>query len=92
MDPSGSSNPYIPATSDVSWALVAGLITLALVVLFVVALVSILRSTRYSGTGKIAWVLITLVATFIGPIVWFAWGRTASMNPPLGADPSHPAG
>ena len=49
----------------------------AVLALLIAALVSIWRSPRLTPSGKGLWILIVLIAQFIGPIVWFAWGRRA---------------
>lgn len=50
-------------------------IAVAAFVLFVAAVVSILRSPRLTTTGRMLWLLVAVVAQFVGPIAWFVWGR-----------------
>jgi hypothetical protein len=62
---------------------VAALLTigvLLLVVLFVAALVSILRSPNLSGTGKLLWVVVVFCLQLIGPLAWFLFGRSARLD------------
>lgn len=51
------------------------LIAIALLALFVAALVSILRSPVLTATGKLVWVIVVLVLQFFGPLAWFFFGR-----------------
>jgi hypothetical protein len=53
---------------------------LALLVLFVAALVSITRDTRATPTEKLVWILIALLLPVLGPIVWFVLGRRMAGN------------
>jgi hypothetical protein len=64
------------------WAvLVIGLaLALAAVVLFVAALVSIVRSDNYAAGGKALWALAVLAFPMLGAIFWFAWGRRSSFT------------
>ncbi len=47
----------------------------AVMVLFVVALVSIARADRATGVERALWILIVLLFPLLGPILWFAVGR-----------------
>lgn len=49
-------------------------------ILFIAALVSIVRSTRYTGGGKFLWVVVVFFAPLLGPIGWFIAGRTAQIR------------
>ena len=60
--------------------IVAVVIAIALVVLFLVALGSVLTNEHLSGGEKLAWVMIVLVLQLIGPLAWFAFGRRAAAN------------
>ncbi|MDQ7808923.1 PLDc N-terminal domain-containing protein [Amycolatopsis sp. A133] len=53
---------------------VAGAAVLAFVVLFLSALVSVLRSPLTGGM-KIVWVLFAFCAPFLGSLLWFLVGR-----------------
>lgn len=48
---------------------------LALLILFLGALISIIGSSGLSGGEKLAWLAIVLFLQFIGPLLWFALGR-----------------
>lgn len=52
-----------------------GLIALALLVLYVAAVLSIVQSNRLSGAGKAMWIVACLILQFFGPLAWFGWGR-----------------
>ena len=55
------------------------LILLVLLLPLILALVSIARSTRLSPGYKVMWIVIVFVFPFLGPLVWFLFGR--NMNP-----------
>lgn len=61
-------------------AILIGIIVLALVALFIAALVSILRTHRLSGGGKLLWVVIVFVFPLLGSIAWFAFGRRMNLD------------
>lgn len=47
---------------------------IALAVLFIAALVSVLRSPLTGGM-KLVWIVIAFVAPFLGSLAWFVFGR-----------------
>lgn len=47
----------------------------AAIALFFAALISIARAPEIDGTQRALWILIVIVAPFLGAIVWFAIGR-----------------
>jgi Phospholipase_D-nuclease N-terminal len=49
-------------------------------VLFIIALITILVSRRYTGGGKFIWVLLVFVLPVLGPIVWLVWGKRAQFR------------
>jgi hypothetical protein len=57
------------------WHVVLLLISLAAFVLFIAALVSIVRAPRASTGERVIWVLVVLILPLLGSIVWFAVGR-----------------
>lgn len=63
------------------WWVLAALIPVAIqVVLFLSALVSILRSQRYTGGGKLLWAAVVFFAPFLGPLGWWLGGRRAQIR------------
>jgi hypothetical protein len=58
-----------------AWLVVVIAAIVAQIVLFVAGVVSVVRSSRLTTTGRLVWVLAMLVFPLVGPIVWFAWGR-----------------
>ncbi|MFD2839380.1 PLDc N-terminal domain-containing protein [Populibacterium corticicola] len=64
--------------ADIAGVLV-GLIWVAIavggLVLFIWALVDVLKTNFRNDTHKILWILVVLLATFIGPVLWLVWGR-----------------
>jgi len=43
-------------------------------IIFIITLVSILRSS-HSGAGKLGWIVVAFFLSFIGSILWFLIGR-----------------
>lgn len=70
--------------ADGTIALIVVLVWVAVVVaqavLFIAALVSILRSKRYTGGGKFLWVVVVFFAPFFGALGWFIAGKTAKIR------------
>ncbi|WP_206784874.1 PLD nuclease N-terminal domain-containing protein [Amycolatopsis sp. MtRt-6] len=59
---------------------VAGAAVLAFAVLFLAALVSILRSPLTGGM-KLVWVVFAFCAPFLGSLLWFVAGRRDAVVP-----------
>lgn len=55
-------------------------LALAAIILFVAALISILASSRYTGGGKLLWLIAIFVFPFLGPLVWWLGGRKANIR------------
>lgn len=51
---------------------------LGAVVLFVAALFSIIGSPNYTVAGRAVWIFVVLAFPFLGPLVWFVWGRKST--------------
>ncbi|WP_207203719.1 PLD nuclease N-terminal domain-containing protein [Actinomyces minihominis] len=49
--------------------------SIAYLALFIGALVSIVRSDKYTTGMKALWILICFIAPFVGSLVWFLFGR-----------------
>lgn len=60
---------------EINWALVAPLIVIQLV-LMVIALIDCIRIEKTNGP-KWVWMLVIVVASMIGPIAYFIFGRRA---------------
>ncbi|CAM05796.1 phospholipase D-like protein [Saccharopolyspora erythraea NRRL 2338] len=58
---------------------VLSIAALAYAVLFISALISILRS-HHSGGMKLAWIVFAFVAPFLGSVLWFLVGRRDSQR------------
>jgi hypothetical protein len=71
-----------PSTTEqvLGWGLgtVVLVAVLGAVVLFVAALVSIIRSPNYTVAGRAVWIFVVLAFPFLGPLVWFVWGRKST--------------
>lgn len=77
------------SASDIVVGVVVAVAGLALIILWITALISILRSQRYTGAGKFLWIVVVFVFPFLGCLVWFFAGREAQL---LKQSSSAPAG
>ena len=77
MPPSPEAvDPVLPAFLDVLFATAWLVPVAALLWLFVGALVSIhRRSGAMTGLEELGWYGFVVIAQFVGPLVWFLWGR-----------------
>jgi hypothetical protein len=57
------------------WHLLLILPMIAAAVLWFVAIWSIAKAELISGTERAVWILIVIVAPFLGAVLWFAIGR-----------------
>jgi RsiW-degrading membrane proteinase PrsW (M82 family) len=64
---------------SVVFMIVLAAIALALIVLWVAAIVSVLRSNRLTGGGKTLWIVVILAFPFLGSLAWFIFGRDAQL-------------
>lgn len=51
------------------------LVVIASIALFIWALIDILNSEFPDSNSKLIWIVIVLVAAFVGPLIWLLWGR-----------------
>jgi hypothetical protein len=65
-----------------AWGLMSlvAIVVLGQIVLFISALASILGSHRYTGGGKLLWVVVVFCFPFVGAIAWWAAGRRAAIR------------
>ncbi|WP_221485278.1 PLD nuclease N-terminal domain-containing protein [Saccharothrix ecbatanensis] len=63
----------------VVFMIVLAAIALALIVLWVAAIVSVLRNNRLTGGGKTLWIVVILGFPFLGSLGWFIFGRDAQL-------------
>lgn len=52
--------------------------------LFVVALLSLVRDEHYTGTQRLLWLLVLLAAPVLGSILWLTLGRRHALEPRKG--------
>lgn len=71
-----NTDPAVAIIAVLGWIIV-GIVQF---ILFIAALVSILRSPRYTGGGKFLWVAVVFFAPFFGAVAWFLAGRTAKIR------------
>lgn len=50
-------------------------LAIAEITLALIALVHVLKHPDYKFGNKIIWILVVLIIQFIGPVVYFAFGR-----------------
>ena len=62
------------------WHIPLILLTLVILVLWIAAIVSIVKHPHASTTAKVVWILVVLVFPFLGSLIWFVTGRRA-LNP-----------
>lgn len=72
-----SPNPLLPAHYDIVWTLILG----AVLALMLTALWQALRSKAHTGVEQLLWALVILVAPVLGPLAWFALGRSRRATP-----------
>lgn len=65
---------------SIAFAIAAIAVMLAGVILFIAGVVSVFRSGNYQSGGKAVWVLLMLAFPFLGPVVWFIWGRNSTIQ------------
>lgn len=68
--------PGVATSVVVVFAVVAALAA----ILFISSLISILASPRYTGGGKLLWIIGIFVFPMIGPLVWWLGGRNARIR------------
>lgn len=68
--------PGVATSVVVVFAVVAALAA----VLFISSLISILASPRYTGGGKLLWIIGIFVFPIAGPLVWWLGGRKARIR------------
>lgn len=56
------------------WPIIA-IVALPLIIFFIAAIVSILKSDRLETSGRLVWIVVCLFLQFFGPLAWFLWGR-----------------
>lgn len=71
------ATPLIPTT----WEVLALLVGAAVIVLFVVAVLSLSKDEHYTATQRLLWLLVLLAAPVLGPILWWTLGRRHVLEP-----------
>ncbi|MBF4571895.1 PLDc N-terminal domain-containing protein [Herbiconiux sp. VKM Ac-1786] len=60
-------------------------VTVVWIALWVLAVVSIIRTPGLSGFERGIWVTIAILFPLLGPLLWAVWGRTRTRRGPLAA-------
>ncbi|GAA1225258.1 PLDc N-terminal domain-containing protein [Rhodoglobus aureus] len=60
------------------WGIIPILAVVAYLALIVVALMQVFNSTMPTNT-KLLWLIVILIAPFIGSLIWFAVGRNSAL-------------
>ncbi|MFB8280898.1 PLD nuclease N-terminal domain-containing protein [Nocardia colli] len=80
-----ASAPALASTAETAGSIAFGVFAVAVAIgaiaLFIAGVVSALRSSNYAAAGKAIWVLLMLAFPFLGPVVWFIWGRNSTIQP-----------
>ena len=63
-----------------SVAVVSAVVAAVVAILFISSLISILASPRYTGGGKLLWIIGPFVFPIAGPLVWWLGGRNARIR------------
>ncbi|MDD7944833.1 PLDc N-terminal domain-containing protein [Microbacterium sp. NE2HP2] len=63
-----------------SVAVVSAVVAAVVAILFISSLISILASPRYTGGGKLLWIIGIFVFPIAGPLVWWLGGRNARIR------------
>ncbi len=58
---------------------ILAVLTIAALILWIAAIVSVLRTSRLTGGGKLLWIAVILAYPFLGSIGWFIAGRKARL-------------
>ncbi|MCK2241933.1 MULTISPECIES: PLDc N-terminal domain-containing protein [unclassified Crossiella] len=65
--------------AGVLFGVAGGIIGILYLLLFLFALISILRSQRLTGGGKFLWIVVALAYPFLGSLGWFIFGKSAQL-------------
>jgi len=60
------------------WTVIAIVAMVGYFAMIAAALLQIFRSTMPTNT-KLLWLIVILIAPFIGPLIWFAVGRNSAL-------------
>ncbi|MFK4115263.1 PLDc N-terminal domain-containing protein [Microbacterium sp. NPDC006705] len=63
-----------------SVAVVSAVVAAVVAILFISSLISILAAPRYTGGGKLLWIIGIFVFPIAGPLVWWLGGRNARIR------------
>ncbi|WP_341952761.1 PLDc N-terminal domain-containing protein [Salinibacterium sp. TMP30] len=63
---------------SILWGIIPILAVVAYLALIVVALMQVFNSTMPTNT-KLLWLIVILIAPFIGSLIWFAVGRNSAV-------------
>ncbi|MBK4348970.1 PLD nuclease N-terminal domain-containing protein [Lacisediminihabitans changchengi] len=62
--------------TDLTHVVVVALVTASWLALWVLAVASIMRRPTVARIERGVWVTLVIIFPFIGPLAWFAWGRS----------------
>ena len=49
--------------------------SIVLFIIFIATLVSIVRNPNHGFVGKLIWIIVVLLTSFVGSILWLLFGR-----------------
>ena len=59
---------------------ILGFLLIVNAILFISALISIVRNRTYNSAWTVVWTLVVLAVPVLGPVLWFAIGRRAGRD------------
>jgi len=65
-------------SEPVLWSIIGVVAVTAFLALIVTALLQVFRSTMPTNT-KLLWLIVILIAPFLGSLIWFAVGRNNAL-------------
>ncbi len=73
-----NANPIIPP----AWEAATPLVGLVIAILFIAALISIMRNKQQTPVGTVLWILVVFAVPVLGPLVWFLTGSRSTRTSP----------
>ncbi|WP_244660285.1 PLDc N-terminal domain-containing protein [Corynebacterium belfantii] len=59
---------------------VVGIVLIAALAFFIIVITQVLACERLTKVGKLLWALVMLSFPFLGPLMWYLWGKDATLN------------
>lgn len=59
---------------------VVSIVLIVALAFFIIALTQVLACERLTNVGKLLWALVMFSFPFLGPLIWYLWGKDATLN------------